>query len=102
MNLPRRLYGKVQYPTKADEYCEADDPEARYLVGGEGREILDAEADQTGLSEYLKRTARRFPPKVEEKAVEKAEVEDKAVEQSEGENKDEPSGGLHIRRGRRS
>jgi hypothetical protein len=102
MNLPRRLYGKVQYPSKADDYCEADDPDARYLVGGEGRELLDAEAELTGLSEYLKRTAGRVrTPRREEKQVEKAEVEDKAVEPSETEDKDEPGPGLHIRRGRR-
>jgi hypothetical protein len=101
MKLPRRLYGKVQYPSKADEYCEADDPEARYLVGGVGGEVLDAEAERLGLKEYLKRTEGRVAARTEAKQVELAEVEDKAVELTEVDDKDEPGPGLHIRRGRR-
>lgn len=83
MKFPRRLYRTARGP---EDYCEEDDPHVAFLVGPQGMEISDLEAERNGIAAYFARTAPVEPEPeplvapVEAKEDSQTHYEDKAME----------------------
>lgn len=75
MKFPRRLYRTAR---GLEDYCEEDDPHVAFLVGPQGMEISDLEAERNGIAAYFARTAPVEPAPIEVKENEQAHYEDKA------------------------